>query len=184
MRDNENGRTIFKLIAILVLIIIIILGGLVLLQKLWKVNNDKDIRTDLLYIQAKCKVIYDKHIINAEEPLIGEKINEFQDNEEINKIIVDSEKDWYILSQDDLNNIGADYLKSDNGYIVNYETEEIIYVEGFKEEEKTLYKLSDILEPKNEETENNSNDESVETEKNTDSNEEVNNSIENNEITE
>ena len=145
MSDGEKGRKIFRLCMIMVLIFILILSGFALLQKLWMINNDKDIRTDLLYIQAKCKVIYDKHIINTEEPLVGEKINEYEENEEIDNIIKESEKDWYILSQDDLNRIGADYIKAENGYIVNYETEEVIYVDGFKNEDRILFKLSDIL---------------------------------------
>ena len=150
MKDNEVGITAIKLIFIMILIIIIILSGIVLAKKLWSETTQKDIKTDLLYMQAKCKVIYDKHIINEEEALIGEKIEEYKENEEINEIIT-SDGEWYKLNQENLNSIGAYYLNAEDGYIVNYETEEIIYTIGIEENGKIFYKLSDILEPKIEE---------------------------------
>ena len=169
MKDNEVGITAIKLIFIMILIIIIILSGIVLAKRLWSETTQKDIKTDLLYMQAKCKVIYDKHIINEEEALIGEKIEEYKENEEINEIIT-SDGEWYKLNQENLNSIGAYYLNEEDGYIVNYETEEIIYTIGIEENGKVFYKLSDILEPKkeenNEEEQNEVNDENTEIDEN------------------
>lgn len=152
MKNNEIGMAVIKLIFMMILIIIIILSATVLGKKLWKESNTKDLKTDLLYIQAKCKVIYDKHILNEEEKLIGEKISEYSENEEINNIISNGE--WYKLNQENLKEIGAEHLKEKDGYIVNYETEEVIYASGIKEGENTFYKLSDIIKTKKESEEN------------------------------
>ena len=54
---------------------------------------------------------------------------------------------YYLWNQDILNEEGLDSIKlKDNEiYIVNYETEEIIYYPGYKHtDDKTYYKLSDL----------------------------------------
>lgn len=141
---REYGITTIKLILIIVLIIIIFCGGFFLLHKLWKVHNIKNLKTDLLYIQAKGKVIKDKHILNENDELMGEKIEEYPENEEVNKIISESDK-WYELDQKDLEQMGKGNLKSEDGYIINYDTEDVIYAKGIKEGNNTFYKLSDII---------------------------------------
>lgn len=145
MKNNELGISAIKLIFTMIIIIAVIVGGIILVKKFLNENTKKDIETDLLYIQAKCKVIYDKHIINEEEQLIGEKIEEYIENEEINNILKETDKEWYKLNQDDLDRIGAGYLKEENGYIINYDTDEIIYAAGIEKNDHIFYKLSDIL---------------------------------------
>ena len=192
MKNNEIGVAAIKLLFTIILILAIIFGATALVKKLWNENNEKDIITDLLYIQAKCKVIYDKHLINNEEPLIGEKITEYTENETIDEIIKAEEKDWYRLKQDDLEKMGEGYLKEEDGYLINYETEEVVYMNGINNEEQTFYKLSDILKIKeqnitatSQEIENNTesvNEQSNETEEN--NQEQMENNEENTEETE
>lgn len=145
MKNNEVGRSLIKLIFIIVILSLIVIGGIILAKRVWKKSNEKDIKTDLLYIQAKCKVIYDKHIVNGEESLIGEKIEEYSENEKVNEFIKNSEEEWYKLKQSDLEQIGLGYLKEENGYLINYKTEEVIYGTGVEEKNGVFYKLSDIL---------------------------------------
>lgn len=180
MKDNEVGRIAIKLIFAIILIIIFFTGGTLVVKKLWKDNNEKDIKTDLLYIQSKCKIIYDKHIINKEEPLIGEKINQYIENEKINEIINESDKEWYKLKQEDLNKIGEGHLKEEDGYIVNYETEEIIYATGIKKKDKIVYKLSEII-SEEKETEENEEESIIEEENNEEGETETIENIDNNE---
>ena len=57
-------------------------------------------------------------------------------------IIEDASK-YYLLTKEDLSGMGLDKISIDDGYIVSYDTEEIIYVRGFESEGKTYYKLSE-----------------------------------------
>ena len=182
MKNNEIGIVAIKLILTIILIIAIIFGGTILVKKLLSENNEKDIKTDLLYIQAKCKVIYDKHIINSEEQLIGEKITEYPENETIDEIIKSTESEWYKLKQEDLESIGEGHLKEEEGYIVNYETEEVIYVSGISHDEEVVYKLSDILKEKEQGQESNEVTTNEEQEDNEEENnqEQIEENIENN----
>lgn len=165
MINNNEGLTTIKLILIIMILIAICVIGVFTFGGLWKKNNKKDIKTDLLYIQAKCKVLYDKHIVDNNQSLIGEKISEYTENEEINNVIKENQNDmWYKLNQDDLNNLSADYLDANDGYIVNYESEEIIYIKGIIEEKRTYYKLSDLINNEEENIEENNEEENAENE--------------------
>lgn len=143
MTNEELGISAIKLIFTIIILAIIISGIIFVVKRLWQDNSIKDIGTDLLYIKAKCKIIHDKNIIDPNEQLLGEKITEYAESEEINKIISQSDK-WYKLGQSDLENIGLGNLKAEDGYIVNYEEEDVIYAKGIEENEKTYYKLSDL----------------------------------------
>lgn len=150
MRKNEYGLATIKLIFTIIILIAIISGAVFLVSKQVESNHVTDIKTDLLYIQAMIKGIHDKKVVDANQSLLGEEISEYNENETINEMISGEEK-WYKLSQDDLNQIGIGYLKAEEGFIVNYETEEVIYIKGVQEEEQTYYKLSDMIDDEQEE---------------------------------
>lgn len=57
--------------------------------------------------------------------------------------VIDDTQNYYLLSQEDLDEIGLYNIEVGDGYVVNYQTEEIIYVKGFKVENTTYYKLSE-----------------------------------------
>ena len=46
--------------------------------------------------------------------------------------VIDDVSRYYLLSESDLISMGLEKVDYDSGYIVNYETEEIIYVKGFR----------------------------------------------------
>lgn len=158
MRKNEYGLATIKLIFTIIILVAIIMVAVFVVSKQIESNHVTDIKTDLLFIQAKIKGIHDKKIVDSNQSLLGEEISEYHENEAINEMISGEEK-WYKLSQDDLNQIGIGYLKAEEGFIVNYETEEVIYVKGVQEEEQTYYRLSDMIEDEQEEqqTENEEN---------------------------
>ncbi len=143
MTNEEYGITAIKLIFSIIILVVIISGIVFIVKRLWQDTSIKNIETDLLYIKAKCKVIHDKNIIDKNEQLLGEKITEYTENEEINTIISQSDK-WYKLSQEDLETIGMENLKFEDGYLVNYEENDIIYAKGIEENEQIYYKLSDL----------------------------------------
>lgn len=143
MTNEEKGITAIKLIFTIIILAVIISGIVFIVKKLWQDTSVKDIGTDLLYIKAKCKIIHDKNIIDKNEELLGENINEYSENEKINEIVSQSGK-WYRLSQQDLEAIGLGELKSEDGYLVNYEEEDVIYAKGIQENEQIYYKLSEL----------------------------------------
>lgn len=143
MTNKEHGITAIKLIFTIIILAVVIAGIVFIIKRLWQDNSIKDIETDLLYIKAKCKIIHDKNIIDKNEQLLGENITEYTENEEINEIVSQSNK-WYRLSQGDLEAIGIGSLKSEDGYLVNYEENDIIYAKGIEENDQIYYKLSDL----------------------------------------
>ncbi len=143
MSNGEKGITAIKLIFTIIILALIISGIIFIIKRVWQDNSVKNIGTDLLYIKAKCKIIHDKNIIDANEQLLGENIKEYTESEEVNQIISQSDK-WYKLRQEDLDAIGAGDLKAEDGYLVNYEAEDIIYAKGILEDEEIYYKLSDL----------------------------------------
>lgn len=143
MANREKGISAIKLIFMVLILAVIIAGIVFVVKRLWQDNSVKDIGTDLLYIKAKCKIIHDKNIIDSNEQLLGQKITEYTENGEVNGIISQNDK-WYKLSQGDLEKIGIGELKEEDGYLVNYEEEDVIYAKGILENEQTYYKLSDL----------------------------------------
>ena len=143
MINGEYGRSAIKLIFTILILAVVITGIVFMAEKLWKDNSVTDIETDLLSIKAKCKDIHDKNIIDENTQLLGENITEYPENEEVNEIISGSGK-WYKLSQDDLEAIGVGNLKAKDGYLVNYEENDVIYAKGIEKDGQLYYKLSDI----------------------------------------
>ncbi len=143
MTNEEYGITAIKLIFTIIILAVIISGIVFIVKKLWQDTSVKDIGTDLLYIKAKCKIIHDKNIIDKNEKLLGENIKEYNENEKINEIVSQSDK-WYRLSQQDLETIGLGDLKTEDGYLVNYEEEDVIYAKGIQENGQIYYKLSEL----------------------------------------
>lgn len=143
MGNRENGRSAIKLIFTVTILVAIITGMSFTVKRLWQDTSVKDIGTDLLYIKTRCKIIHDKNIIDANEQLLGENITEYTENEVVNEIVSQSNK-WYKLSQEDLEKIGLEELKAEDGYLVNYEEQDIIYVKGIERDKEIYYKLSDL----------------------------------------
>lgn len=145
MRNNENGITFIKFIFMLLILLVVIAGIVFIVNRLWKDTSTKNIETDLLYIQAKCKIIYDKNKIDPNELLLGENITEYPENEKVNEIISGSNQ-WYKLSQEDLEAIGLETVKAEDGYMINYEENDVICAKGatIQGYEEIYYRLSDL----------------------------------------
>lgn len=151
------NRRFFRTIRLLIIIAIIIAVGVVGLNyalKLLKQKQNDDIRTDLLLVQARIKVIKGKAEVSSNtEVYVGTKISEYHDNnvKDFLKNIQINESQfekYYILSMQDLEKMGiSGELKNpeDNQYIVNYETADVIYKKGIEENGDTKYKISDII---------------------------------------
>lgn len=146
---NEKGITAIKLVF---LILILIILGIILIYSAKKtIKNIKleNMKTNMFQIQAQVKEISEKNKFNQAD-YIGTKLSN-EDYINIESLIGDIEyeiEDFYILSQEDLNQMGLKNIFSDekNGFfIVNYKTYEVIHTKGILEEDGIIYnKLSDI----------------------------------------
>ena len=151
MIKEQKGITMLTL-AITIIVIIIIAGVTFSLSRgLIKESELKTDITNMLLIQARADVIYDKNQFDDTVNLVGTTVTD----EMINKYGIEAEK-WYVWSnketteegkisaKDELNNLNIS-IEDDEFYIVNYETSEVIYSEGYTDLDKnTVYKLSEM----------------------------------------
>ena len=167
---KQDGLSMIALILILVIVGTIIFIGVRYIKQY--INNEKneDIKTTMLFIQGKTTEIRNKHEVDSEANLlIGEKLDlentstEYNISQELKDILINIEdSDIYVLSKEDLDNIGLKDIEVNNNefYMVDYNSEDIFYSLGINGK----YKLSD-LETKKEDNdvENNEKVESTET---------------------
>lgn len=151
---SENGISYTKLLIIFTIIIVIGIIFTTYIMGIFRGNNLEDIKTDMLLIQTKVKVLKgDSDITGDASVLKGVKLSAPEQPAEIqqfmNKGIIGQEEYdyYYVLNQNTLNEIGLSEIELQNGkyFIVNYTTYEVIYTEGYTDEYKnTYYKLTEI----------------------------------------
>ncbi len=144
--NNKNGDSIIWLIIGVVLIIAIVIFGSRLFKEELKKENDEDIKTQMLQVQAKAKVIFEKYHVDNNNGLKGTQMTQDEMDEKFNA--TEAEK-YYKWNQEILNEIGLSDIQLEEGeyFLVNYETEEVIYSLGLTtKEDETYYKLSEIKE--------------------------------------
>lgn len=147
--SSEKGITLTTLVITIIVIAIIASVSVYVGTDIIKQANLQNINTNMMLIQAKVKTISEQAKFNKDTSNYkGKKLIEVVGNRKIdelvsNNIIEDQEK-YYLLSQDDLNEMGFEKIQIEDGYIVNYDTNEIIYVKGFDANKQTYYKLSEM----------------------------------------
>ena len=143
-----------------ILAIVVIIGLVICALFFSKIKLEDEVlkmyETDMLLIQGKVKVLSKEAIVEGnDDGLKGKKIEENLENETIKKLLEDSviskeEKDfskYYIIDKQTLDEMGLTDVKIRDGfYIVNYNTDEIIYAKGITIENNTYYKLTEIKE--------------------------------------
>ena len=130
----------FVIMLIIIVLIVGIIGYIVIRE--YKDNDLKNISTNLLQIQAKTKNIKEKTIVEKNENLfIGESVPE----DLLNKFNLENKNEIRLLTLEDLNMLGLYNIEEDRKYIVDYNSGEIYYIDGYKTKEgEVYYKLSDI----------------------------------------
>ena len=123
-----------------------------LVPRLEKREQFETIKTDMLLIEAKTSIVAQKVKIKEKDAkYIGNKI-ENDENEDIKKleeqgiIELKKENNYYILDDNNLDELELSVRNQKQGnYIVEYNSNEIIYTSGIKDKDgNILYKLSDI----------------------------------------
>ena len=83
-----------------------------------------------------------------EKELKGQLISEIEDNEVVKSLIeknvfTEDEK-YYLLSEQDLEALHVYEIDPSQIFLVNYDTEEVVYANGIERGNEVLYKLSEI----------------------------------------
>ena len=159
-----------KIISLIAAIIIIITIGTVIAivcKKALDKEKLQDLRTNLLLIQGKAKTYTENvsvetaNLDEAKEEdstkiaevkgqkLKGTAIENCNENIKVaaQKAGIEETKDFYYLSQEDLNDMGIHIqVEEDTYYLViyNFEDTEVIYTKGYEYNDKTYYKLSEM----------------------------------------
>lgn len=145
---NQKGITLVMLVITIIVLIIITSVTVYTGTGVIKRASLQNLNTNMLLLQAKIKTLAEESRFNKDESkLKGKKVSEITDNNKItqliNENIIENAEQYYLLSQDDLNSMGLEKVKVEDGYLVNYETDEIIYLKGFDANGETYYKLSE-----------------------------------------
>lgn len=119
---NKNGITIVALIITVVLMLILVTVTIEIGDKEIKKAKLEDIRTEMISIKTKAKIVQDQYNFKDIENLIGSKLEK-----DVAKIPEERKKNCYIWTQDDLNNQELSSIKVDDDkfYIVYYGEDEI-----------------------------------------------------------
>lgn len=150
---NNKGITMISLVIMVLLMILLASITAYEANGLISISRVQSVTTDLLLIQAKVRIINEKEVFEKDEEkswILGDKLSEHTDILSVlkEKNIISSDEtvdNYYVLSQQNLNDMGLESLNYADGYVVNYETEDVIYVKGVKNNEgKYLYKLSEM----------------------------------------
>ena len=141
---NQKGITIVALIITIVLMIILVSVSVRFGTEAIDKSKQEDIKSNMLLIQGKSKIIKDKNTYDAENSsLVGTPISAasgYTISSELQSRI-NSEKS-YIFTQEDLDNNGLGNIKTSNTefYVVDYDTCEVYYSLGIN----GRYSLTDI----------------------------------------
>ena len=151
---NNKGITMISLVIVVVIMILLAYITAYESNELISIARVQSVTTDLLLIQAKVRIINEKVIFENDKEntqlYVGDKLSNSVEvlNKLKNKGVLTQDETgekYYILSQSHLAAMGLDTLSEEDGYIVNYETEDVIYVKGVKNTEgKYVYKLSEM----------------------------------------
>ena len=145
--------TYVKIFIVLVIIAAIIYAAVQFFGTKYNEEEFETLKTDMLLIQGKIEVVSQKVDIEEEDAeYIGSSIKENKEDEKIQNLInnniidIDSKKSkYYCINNDNLNELGLENVRVDDYYIVDYENNEVIYINGIKNENgDTIYKLSDM----------------------------------------
>lgn len=133
-------KNFIKYSIIVVILVLMVIGAVKFIKNDYRNYTKEDIKTDMLQVRAKARLEFEKYHVNNENGLIGEKI----DNAEYG---ISEEGNFFKWTKDTLSKLGLseNLLKDDEYYIVNYDTEEVIYSAGVVwEDGNTLFRLSEI----------------------------------------
>ena len=149
--NTEKGMGIIAIIISVLVIVAIAIFAYNFVVNTADEQKIEDIRTNMLLIQGKCKILQETtKVNNNQEGLKGRKLSEIQDDriisEFLNRNIIDSTNldKYYALRNDDLTSMELDIQNEENSYyVVNYEDNTVYITKGYTvgDSEEVIYKL-------------------------------------------
>lgn len=141
--NKEKGITLVALIITIILMIILAGTGVYLGDKAIDKAKLEDIKTDMLSIKTKAKIIAEQYNFKDIENLVGSQITD----EDATKLGIENSENIRKWSSSDLNSQGLSTIEGDT-YIVNYNLEdtnscEVYYLKGYQGK-YSLTELKDI----------------------------------------
>lgn len=149
MNKNSKGITLVSLVITIIILMLITSVTVYTGTNVIKQVTLQNVNTDMMLIKAKVKTMEEQAKFNKDNSNYkGTPLIDVHDNKKIDKLvdeeIVEDITKYYLLSKEDLNSMGLEKIDIADGYLVNYESEEIIYVRGLKKDDNMYYKLSNI----------------------------------------
>ena len=119
---RKKGFLNLKLILIVLVIVILVIGAVFYVKNNLHEQELQSLSTTMLQIQAKAKVINERNKVNNTSDYIGKEIPE-----------------------EDLEKLEVTEIKQEKDFVINYETEEVYYLDGYKTDDNNIvYSLTDI----------------------------------------
>lgn len=136
---NDKGITLITLIVTVVILVILTYVTVSTSMDMTATSRFENLQTYMLLIQTKCEYLSNQLAIGEiyEDELIGTK----QTSGEF--------AGWYKLSQGDLNAIGVKDAHAEDGYYINYATNDVAYEKGIEFQGFPFTYLSEILDYSN-----------------------------------
>ena len=141
---TESGITLVALIITIIILMLITSVTVYTGTNVIKQVTLQNVNTDMMLIKAKVKTMEEQAKFNKDNSNYkGTPLIDVHDNKKIDKLvdeeIVEDITKYYLLSKEDLNSMGLEKIDIADGYLVNYESEEIIYVRGLKKDDNMYY---------------------------------------------
>ena len=152
---NEKGMGVIMLILCVLLIIAVIVLFFHFTKRTVTDNGLETIKTNMLKIQSKIKMIDGSVKMNSEENSFkGTKVSELKDDPEIQRMIEggifgEEVDEYYRLGREELDEMGLNSipLKENQYYFVHYGRKDVITNEEVKDKEgKVYHTLSELTE--------------------------------------
>ena len=138
---KKKGFLNMKLILIVLVVIIIGIVAFFYFRNSLDEQSLQTLSTEMLQLKAKIKIINERNKVNNTEEYIGEEATE----EETQKINIENNEKVKILTLDNLKELELTEIQEDKKFIVNYENEEVYYIDGYETDSGNLiYSLTDI----------------------------------------
>ncbi len=150
----KTGRSWIKLIIAIIIIVVTVIVGINYVMNIIKKERVKEVQAYLLLVQAKVNIVKGNYSVNKEEnPLKGYQLNQLPENINISdfleKHIIPEEEyeKYYLINSVDLEQMQLQELvnKYQGYFIVNYDNFEVIYTEGYENENGLwCYRITDL----------------------------------------
>ena len=144
--------TYVKIFIAIILIALVIYYAINFIQREYNSEEFETVKTDMLALQGRIEILKQQVETETEDvEYVGTEIEQKENELEIqylinnNVIDMDSEdSNYYCIDNSNLQELGLE-IQTDSYYIVDYEQNDVIYVDGIKDSSgNTVYKLSDM----------------------------------------